>query len=213
MIIKQFTFNPLGENTYLIWDTNTFEAAIIDCGAFNVNEKNTLSTFIHENGLQLKYSLLTHAHFDHIFGVSFIKEEFGIAPTCHIKEEKIYKEMPLMAMQFGIKLQSPMPQIEAFVDENITLQIGEIEINVLHTPGHTPGGICFYIPKERILFSGDTLFYESIGRADLPEGNYQQEIESIRNKLFILPADTCVYPGHGPSTTIEWEKTNNMYFR
>ena len=211
MRIKPFTFNSLCENTYLVWDTDSLETAVIDCGASTKAEEEELSAFIAANRLRLTFALQTHTHFDHIFGLPFIKEKYGIPPACHPLDERIYLAMPEMSAQFGFRIPKPLPIISATLAEGATCRLGQTEFEILHTPGHTPGGICFHIPKEKILFSGDTLFCGGIGRADLPGGDYKQEIESIKDKIMLLPDDTTVYPGHGPSTTIGWERQNNMY--
>lgn len=211
MKIKQFTFNPLGVNTYVIWDESTLEAAIIDCGTFSKEEEKQLSAYLVENNLKLSSVLLTHTHFDHIFGLLYIYNVYKKQPHCHFAEHPIYQSMPEMARQFRITVPTPLPSVERFLNDGDTIQLGNTSIEVIHTPGHTPGGICFYIPTEGILFSGDTLFCESIGRADLPGGNYNVEIESIKSRLLVLPDSTKVYTGHGPSTTIEWEKKHNFY--
>lgn len=211
MKIKQFTFNPLQVNTYLIWDDKSLEAAVIDFGANSKEEEIEFSSFVSHNKLILKKVLLTHTHFDHIYGLLYLYKTYKICPSFHSAEDCIYKAMPDMASQFGFSFPTPLPPVESFLKDGDIINLGEIEILTIHTPGHSPGGLCFYIPSENTLFSGDTLFHESIGRADLPGGNYDVEIESINNKLLNLPTSTKVYTGHGPSTTIAWEKTHNFY--
>jgi glyoxylase-like metal-dependent hydrolase (beta-lactamase superfamily II) len=211
MKIKQFTFNPLQVNTYLIWDDKSLEAAVIDFGANSLEEENEFSSFVCHNKLILKKVLLSHTHFDHIYGLLYLYKTYKICPSFHSADDCIYKAMPDMASQFGFSFPTPLPPVESFLKDGDIINLGEIEIQAIHTPGHSPGGLCFYIPSENTLFSGDTLFHESIGRADLPGGNYDVEIESIKNKLLNLPTSTKVYTGHGPSTTIAWEKTHNFY--
>ena len=185
MLTKAFTFNPVGENTYLIWDEDSREAAIIDAGMSNQRENAIISEFIANDKLKLKYALQTHMHFDHIWGLSFIEETYG--------------------------LNWNLPAIERYLNEGETLQLGDTVIKVLHTPGHTPGGLSFYIESAHTLFTGDTLFKGSIGRTDLPGGNLTDELNSIKNKIITLPPETIIYSGHGPESNIKWELMNNPY--
>ena len=177
---KRFVVNPIEENCYIIWDDASHEGAIIDCGTWSSNESRSISDFIHKEGIKLKYSLQTHMHFDHCLGLAFICSEYGLTPMCHPEDLPVYHGAP----------------------ESSTLCLGDTNIQVLHTPGHTPGGVCYYIPNGRIVLTGDTLFRMGIGRTDLPGGNYEQELHSISSKIFILPADTKVLPGHGPESTV-----------
>lgn len=162
-------------------------------------------------GLKMKYALQTHAHFDHTFGLPFVYRTYGLRPIFHVDEEKTYQQMPGMAAQFGLTIGGGMPPIERLLNDGAELRLGETVIRLIHTPGHTPGSASLYIPDARLLLSGDTLFQGSIGRTDLPGGNFEAEIDSIKNKLFRLPDDTTVLSGHGPATTIGWEKKHNYY--
>ena len=211
MLTKAFTFNPVGENTYIIWDEEKREAAIIDAGMSNSRENAAVSQFITENGLQLKYALQTHMHFDHVWGLSFIQETYGLKPICHAAEESIYSEVPEMTSMFRLSMNWNLPTVERYIDEGETLQLGNTVIKVLHTPGHTPGGLSYYIESARTLFTGDTLFKGSIGRTDLPGGNLKEELKSIKNKIITLPSETLIYSGHGPESNIKWELLNNPY--
>ena len=206
-----FTFNPLQENTYLLWDEETLEAAIVDAGTWNRQEEQMLEGSIAAHGLKMKYALQTHAHFDHTFGLPFVYRTYGLRPIFHVDEEKTYKQMPGMAAQFGMTIGGGMPPIERLLNDGAELRLGETAIRLIHTPGHTPGSASLYIPDAKLLLSGDTLFCQGIGRTDLPGGNFEAELDSIKNKLFHLPDDTAVLSGHGPATTIGWEKRNNYY--
>jgi len=208
---QTFTFNPVQENTYLLWDETTLEAAIVDAGMWNRQEEQLLEGSIAAHGLKLKYALQTHAHFDHTYGLPFIYRTYGTKPIFHVDDEVTYRQMPSMAAQFGLIIGGPMPPIERLLNDGTELRLGETLIRLIHTPGHTPGSASFYIPEAKLLLSGDTLFLQSIGRTDLPGGNLEAELNSIRNKLFRLPEDTAVLPGHGPATTIGSEKRNNYY--
>ena len=211
MLTKAFIFNPVGENTYIIWDEETREAAIIDAGMSNNRENTAVSQFITENNLQLKYALQTHMHFDHIWGLSFIKETYGLNPLCHKSEDSIYADVPEMTSMFRLSMNWNLPNIERYIDEGETILLGNTSIKVLFTPGHTPGGLSYYIESAHTIFTGDTLFQGSIGRTDLPGGNLPQELESIKNKIITLPADTIIYSGHGPKSNVGWELKNNPY--
>lgn len=211
MLTKAFTFNPVGENTYLIWDEESHEAAIIDAGMSNNRENAIISEFITQENLQLKYALQTHMHFDHIWGLSYILETYGIKPLCHAAEESIYRDVPEMTSMFRLSMNWNLPVVERYINEGDTFQLGNTTIKVLHTPGHTPGGLSYYIPSANIIFTGDTLFQGSIGRTDLPGGNLSEEMDSIKNKIITLPSDTIVYSGHGPESNIGWELKNNPY--
>ena len=208
---QTFTFNPVQENTYLLWDETTLEAAIVDAGMWNRQEEQLLEGSIAAHGLKLKYALQTHAHFDHTYGLPFIYRTYGTKPIFHVDDEVTYRQMPSMAAQFGLIIGGPMPPIERLLNDGAELRLGETVIRIIHTPGHTPGSASLYIPEAKLLLSGDTLFLQSIGRTDLPGGNLEAELNSIRNKLFQLPEDTAVLPGHGPATTIGSEKRNNYY--
>jgi glyoxylase-like metal-dependent hydrolase (beta-lactamase superfamily II) len=211
MLTKAFTFNPVGENTYLIWDEESREAAIIDAGMSNNRENSIISEFITQEKLQLKYALQTHMHFDHIWGLSYILETYGIKPLCHAAEESIYRDVPEMTSMFRLSMNWNLPVVERYINEGDTFQLGNTTIKVLHTPGHTPGGLSYYIPSANIIFTGDTLFQGSIGRTDLPGGNLSEEIDSIKNKIITLPSETIIYSGHGPESNIGWELKNNPY--
>ena len=211
MKYQTFTFNPVQENTYLLWDEETLEAAIVDAGTWNRQEEQMLEGSIAAHGLKMKYALQTHAHFDHTFGLPFVYRTYGLRPIFHVDEEKTYKQMPGMAAQFGMTIGGGMPPIERLLNDGAELRLGETSIRLIHTPGHTPGSASLYIPDAKLLLSGDTLFCQGIGRTDLPGGNFEAELDSIKNKLFHLPDDTTVLSGHGPATTIGWEKRNNYY--
>lgn len=211
MKYQSFTFNPVQENTYLLWDEQTLEAAIVDTGAWDRQEEQSLAGSIEALGLKLKYALQTHAHFDHTFGLPFVHRTYGLKPVFHKDEVDIYRQMPSMAARFGLNMGGGMPPIGQLLSDGDELLLGTTVIRLIHTPGHTSGSSAFYIPEAGLLFSGDTLFLQSIGRTDLPGGSYEDELDSIKNKLFCLPDDTKVLPGHGPSTTIGWEKQNNPY--
>lgn len=211
MEIKRFVVNPIGENCYVISEGK--DGAIIDCGAFSERDWMPIKDYLEKNEITLRYALQTHMHFDHVYGLHFVERDYGIRPTCHIADQIIYDNAANMSQSFiGVRFDLKLPKIDAYLKDGQKLSLGSKIIEIIHTPGHTPGGLCFYIEEENLLFSGDTLFQGSIGRTDFPGGSMSMEISSIKERLFILPDSTTVYPGHGDATTIEWEKKHNMYF-
>ena len=209
--IKRFVTNPIGENCYLIWGKNR-ECAIIDCGALGAAQESKIADFIERNELRPTLALQTHMHFDHMFGLHFLFRTYNLQPQCHASEQIIYDFAPQMSAQLlGVQIERPLVPIKSYLTDGQTIPFGESQIQVIHTPGHTPGGLCFYLSDAKVLFSGDTLFQGSIGRSDLPGGDTNALIESIRTRLLTLPSDTMVYPGHGPQTTIGEELNSNPY--
>jgi glyoxylase-like metal-dependent hydrolase (beta-lactamase superfamily II) len=208
--IKIFIFNPIQENTYLLYD-ETKEAAIIDCGANTTKEKNLLADFIKEENLTLKHVLNTHLHFDHILGNQFLYETFGIKPEYCKTEEN----MPGLK-EGKVSLLFPIKYTHIFSDKDLNdgdeIVFGNTKLKALLTPGHSPGSLSFYSEKDCCVFTGDALFHNDIGRTDLWQGDFNELTHSIRTKLFTLPDDTVVYPGHEESSTIGEEKIYNPYF-
>ena len=212
MKVQRFEFNMFGENTYVVWDEATSEAAVIDPGMVNRGENKQFDTFIANNGLKLKYLLYTHLHVDHTFGHEHIVEMYRLEATAHADEAPLGNQRQGQARMFGL----PDDSLKALpIDRQITdgeqIKLGEETIMALLVPGHSPGSIAYYCPSAGMVFTGDALFHGSIGRTDLPGGNYQQLIHSIMTRLLTPPDDTVVYPGHGPSTTIGYEKKMNPY--
>ncbi len=203
----------LGENCYVVSDDSS-EAVVIDCGAFYPAEENAIAQYIKEKGLVVKFHLCTHAHFDHVFGDSFLAREFGVLPRLHAADLPVYESMPQwVENMLGYKLPAPLQKAGEHVSDGEEILFGNHMLKVIHTPGHSPGGVVYYCPTEDVLFSGDTLFERSIGRGDLPGGNPDVLIESIVTRLLTLP-DTCkVYPGHGCPTTIGAERMENPFLR
>jgi glyoxylase-like metal-dependent hydrolase (beta-lactamase superfamily II) len=195
---------PFYKNGYLISFDDTSDAVMIDPG----DEVNELLEYVKKDTLNIIYILLTHGHIDHLFGVKKAKEETGGKICLHPDDIKLYNTVLEQAEWFGVEIE-PLPKIDMFLMDNQIIKIGNNIIKVIHTPGHTPGGVCFLI--ENNLFCGDTLFEGSIGRTDLPGGDCNKLIESINNKLLILDDSTIVYPGHGPFTTIGREKEQNPF--
>lgn len=201
MIIKTFIEPPIENNNYLIIDEVSKEAALIDYSADDENIFLELKKY----DAKLKYILLTHGHFDHIGG---IKNDSGIPVLMHAGDTEWIQEVNTYLPMIGMPSME-IPKINKYIENNEIIKLGNLEIKVIHTPGHTQGGVCFYV--EGNLFSGDTIFRESVGRCDLPGGDFSQIVQSIENSIFTLPDDTIIYPGHGKTTTVGWEKEHNSY--
>ncbi|MBA4166847.1 MAG: MBL fold metallo-hydrolase [Chitinophagaceae bacterium] len=207
--IRQFTFNPIQENTYVIFNEKD-ECLIIDPGCYFENERKELTDFIDINKLVPKCLLNTHCHLDHIFGNKLIAERYGLPVRFHRMEKRVFDNAPAAGLSWNMPLENYTGEL-IFLEEGSDVALGDLLFRVLFTPGHSPGSISFYCEKEKILFSGDVLFRQGIGRTDLPGGNYDTLISSINTQLLTLPENTTVYPGHGPKTTIGYEKINNPF--
>jgi len=203
MLIEKFTVGPLETNCYIVSDAGSKEALIIDPG----DEPDLLIDYIKGNNLILKYIICTHCHFDHIAVLSDIKEATGASVVIHKDDLDLYNNIQKQGLMWGFEIE-PLPEPDIFVSDGDILTIGKIEFKILHTPGHSPGGLC--ILSGGILFSGDTLFYGSVGRTDLPGGNIEKLKKSFKY-LMELPEKTIVMPGHGPETTIGKEKIDNFF--
>jgi glyoxylase-like metal-dependent hydrolase (beta-lactamase superfamily II) len=211
LYLQSFCFSPIQENTYIIYNDQK-EAAIIDPGCYYDYEKEKLSQFISEKKLNPVLLLQTHCHLDHVFGSKYVAEQYQLCMHIHPKEEVMIP----MAEQSGLLWNMPFRMYNgklAYLNDNDIVQLGEDTLKVLLLPGHSPGSIGFYSEKESWIISGDVLFRESIGRTDLPFGNQEQLLASIHNNLLPLPSNTKVYSGHGPHTTIGFEKRNNPFLQ
>ncbi|KQS31688.1 MBL fold metallo-hydrolase [Pedobacter sp. Leaf194] len=209
--IKKFTFNAYSENTYILSD-ETKECVIIDPGMYEGAEQNEIVAFVKENELKPVLLLNTHCHLDHVFGNKFVFDTWGLKPQFHQGELQVLQAVPGYAPQMGLTHYELSPEPETFLPETGTIQFGNSELELIFAPGHSPAHLCFYSKADGILIGGDVLFYGSIGRTDLPGGNHQQLIENIKTKLFPLPDGVKVYPGHGPATTIGFEREHNPFF-
>jgi glyoxylase-like metal-dependent hydrolase (beta-lactamase superfamily II) len=208
--IKKFTFNLFSENTFVLWDAESLESAIVDPGCSDTSEENELENFITNNNLKVKYLINTHCHIDHILGCEFVKIKFN--PTYYAPELDIplLQNAKMQASFVGIDFSiSILP--DEYLTENKKLYLGKSELSFLFTPGHTPGEFCIHIKDIKTCISGDVLFFDSIGRTDLWGGNYDTLIKSINEKLFTLPDETIIYPGHGDSSSIGREKNLNPF--
>ena len=212
MKVKNFEFNMFPVNCFVLSD-ETNEAVIIDAGCFYPEEKQRLKDYIESNGLTVKHVLNTHLHLDHVFGNPYLFQEYGLRPEGGEQDEFWLDKVSTMARNFGFMYDEEQPKLGKYLHEGDTVTFGNTELKVIHVPGHSQGSLVYYNEKEACLFSGDVLFEGSIGRADLAGGDYNQLIEGIRSKLFVLPEETRVYPGHGYDTSIGYEKKNNPFFR
>ncbi len=207
--VKVFTFSPVQENTYLLYNEHN-KAIIIDPGCYFSAEQETLKNFITDTGLEPIRLLNTHCHLDHVFGNKWVAETWKLELFLHSGEEQMLKLAPLSGEKWGLPFQNYAGPLH-FLNEGDTVFLGEDELTVILAPGHSPASICFYCAKQQFLIGGDVLFRESIGRTDLPGGNHETLLKSIREQLFVLPDEVIVYPGHGESTTIGYEKQNNPF--
>jgi hydroxyacylglutathione hydrolase len=210
MEIYKLVFNPIEVNTYILADQSG-DCAIIDCGCYDKGEFTELTGFIEEKKLKPVLLLNTHCHLDHIFGNRFMLEKYNLGTLCHREDERNRENSVNHAIMFGLSMEVP-PVPAGFLTEHQTITFGMTELIVLHVPGHSRGSLAFYSRNDKTVFTGDALFAGSIGRTDLPGGNYETLINSIGKKLFTLPAETVVYPGHGSETSIGTEIESNPYF-
>jgi len=207
--LKSFVFSPFSENTYIMYNEHK-ECIIVDPGMYDQNERNQFFEFIEESDLKPKMLLNTHCHLDHVFGVQAVLEKFDIPFFFHELELPVYDHGEQVAKTYGVNLSLPKGKHQ-FISENETVALGEDVLEIRLTPGHSPGSICFYYPKASWIVSGDVMFRQSIGRTDLPGGDFDTLIKSVREQLFTLPDDTVVHSGHGPETTVGFEKENNPF--
>jgi hydroxyacylglutathione hydrolase len=208
--VKKFTFNSFYENTYVVWDNDSKEAMVVDPGCSDSFEEKELERFINQNKLKLKYIVNTHCHIDHIFGVTFLKEKYKVPYYAPEKDVPLLQYVEKQAEAVGISFnKASLP--DHFLTEDMELFLGNTKPAILFTPGHTPGEYCIYFPEDKFCITGDVLFLESIGRTDLWGGDYDTLIHSIKNKLFVLPDETKIYPGHGENSSIGNEKRNNPF--
>ena len=206
--VEVITNGPFVENALILWDEETREAVIVDPG----DEPERISGAARVLALTVKEILCTHAHIDHVGAVAPLKDLLEVPFALHRAEEPVLKSMGPQARMFGLS-SSDVPTVDRWLEEGDEVQVGTIRGRVIHTPGHTPGGCCFFFPSEKVLVAGDTLFQGSIGRTDLPGGSFEQINRSIKEKLYVLGDDVVVYCGHGPRTTIGMERRHNPFVR
>ena len=209
--VAYFTFNPFAENSYVL-SNEKGAALIIDPGCYFTEEEKTLKNYMDEQALKPVQLLNTHCHLDHVFGNNWVHKNYNLELYLHKDEEPVLEFAPAAGNMYGLHFtgyKGPLHYLKE-VDE---IFLGDDKLKVLFTPGHSPASICFYCSAQNFIIGGDVLFYESIGRFDLPGGNEQLLYKSIKEKLYVLPDETIVYPGHGEPTTVEHEKKYNPFVR
>jgi glyoxylase-like metal-dependent hydrolase (beta-lactamase superfamily II) len=207
--LRYFTFSPFQENSYVLWDDEG-TCIVLDPGCYDHHEWDRLRRFLDENELRPTRLINTHCHLDHIFGNHYIESAYGLLPEFHEAEMPVFTNAGIAASMYGVRMVAGQ-EPERFLTEKDTIAIGGTELRILFTPGHSPGSLSFYNERDGWVISGDVLFQQSIGRTDLPGGDYDTLIRSIFEKLMPLPDDTTVFSGHGPETTIGYEKRNNPF--
>jgi glyoxylase-like metal-dependent hydrolase (beta-lactamase superfamily II) len=208
--VVKFTFNPFQENTYLLYD-ETGECIVIDPGCYEFFEREELADFIGENNLRPVRLINTHCHIDHVFGNAYVANTWNLPLEIHEGELPVLKAVPEISLFFGVPMPEPSPMPGKFIREGDLITFGNSQLETLLTPGHSPASLSFFCREARFLIAGDVLFQGSIGRTDLPGGDFNTLIASIKDKLFPLGDDVTVYPGHGESTTIGWERKHNSF--
>lgn len=207
--IKSFTFNPFMENTYVLYD-ETKEAVIIDPGCYEPEEQSMLTAFIKDENLKPKFILNTHCHIDHVLGNAFVKKTYGIQLIIGEKELETLKAVEAYAPNYGFRAYEAT-EPDSLLKEGEEINFGNTTLHHLFVPGHAPGHIAFYDDTKKFIIGGDVLFEGSIGRTDLPGGDFETLIKSIHSEFFKFPDETIVYSGHGMHTTIGNEKSSNPF--
>jgi hydroxyacylglutathione hydrolase len=207
--IKSFTVGPFSENMYILYNENK-NGIIIDPGMYDTHEDEMIFEFIAQYNLNITQIINTHAHLDHVFGVPSIIQKYKIPFAITEAELSTYNWATAAAIKYGLHIKT-LPEPSYYIKPNDTISIDTDILKILDTPGHSPGHVCFYCNAQQFLIAGDAIFQMSIGRTDLPGGNHAQLINSITGQIFGLPDATIIYSGHGPSTTVGFEKMNNPY--
>lgn len=210
MKIARLIFNPIQENTYVVWD-DTLEAVVIDAGNTGERENEILEKFIADNGLKPVLALNTHGHFDHLLGVDFLRERYGAKLAMSSKDEFLLKNASVSAELFGVRAGDLPEAIDIDLECMEEVKFGATTLKIIPVPGHTPGHVAFYEPQSKVLFTGDTLFRESIGRTDLPGGDYSWIMRSIIDNILPLGDDVKIYPGHGEASDLGHESMYNPF--
>ncbi|MBR4829017.1 MAG: MBL fold metallo-hydrolase [Muribaculaceae bacterium] len=211
MNATMMTVNPFGENMYILWDETTHEAVIVDPGMMRDEEREMITKFIADQHLNVTHVLLTHLHLDHVCSARWLADQTGADVCACALDAQLGRDLPEQVAQFHLKINSDPLIIDRNLADGDTLMLGEETIQVLHVPGHSPGGLAFYLPQSSLLIAGDTIFNGSVGRTDLMGGDMAQLINSIREKILPLPDETVIASGHGPTTTVADEKRCNPF--
>lgn len=211
MKVAKFEFSLFGINTYVVYDPATRKCAIIDPGMINREEDEAMTDFIDRNGLTVTHVINTHLHIDHAIGDAKASRLFSAPILAHKDDEFLGKLLKEQAASFGINERVDEMSVTSYLEDGEKIRIGDGELEVIHVPGHSPGSIALYDKADGFVIAGDALFAGSVGRADLPGGDMKTLIAAIKNRLLTLPPETTVFPGHGPATTIEREKSSNPF--
>lgn len=213
MQVAVFQFSLFGINTFVVFDPETKKAAIVDPGMSTPEEEKAIENFLAEKGLTLTQIINTHLHIDHVAGIPFLRKKYGVPVLAHEGDKFLGDSIAEQARMFGLREPVENIEISEYIKAGDKIRIGNGELDVISVPGHSKGSVALYDPKGGFLISGDALFKGSIGRTDLPGGDYKELIENIESELFSLPEETVVLPGHGPASTIGEEKRTNPFFR
>ncbi len=212
MLVAKLTFNPFQENTYIVYD-DTKECIIFDPGMYTAEERNQLADFIQQNELKPVRLINTHCHIDHVFGNNFVHKTYNLPLEIHKGELPVLEAVPQVCMMYGVPYSDPSPMPERFIKEGDIIEFGNSKLKAIFTPGHSPASLSFYNETSKQLIAGDVLFYQSIGRTDLPGGDMATLLGSIKDNIFPLGDEVTVYPGHGPKTTVGYERVNNPFLQ
>ena len=211
--IKKFIVNPIQENCFVVSD-ETRECVIIDCGAVYADEYDAISRYINEEKLNPVHLLCTHGHIDHVMGNGFVSQTYGIKPEIHAGDEYLITNLREQARSMvGMDYADYIPPVGKYLSETDVISFGSHTLDIIHTPGHTPGGIVFHCKEEKVAFTGDTLFNMSVGRTDFPGGSWMQLMDSLKRMKDRLAPETALYSGHGNQTTLEYEMKWNPYLK
>lgn len=213
MKVARFVFNMFGENTYVIWEPESGQAAVIDPGMTEQAERDALDSFIERNHLTVSHLVNTHMHLDHIFGNAYVRERYGVKVEANPADNFLGTTLGDQCARFGIRNVPQSCGVETELNDGDSFMLGDEKVQVIAVPGHSPGGIALYCPESGFVLTGDSLFQGSIGRTDLPGGNFTQLVGSVRSKLLTLPPETVVLPGHGGETTVGRELEANPFVR
>lgn len=210
LTVRSFTFNPFQENTYVVHDGK--EAILVDPGCWKLHEERELENWLEQNGLRPVRLVLTHAHLDHVFGCAWVAERYKLLPEMHRADLQLLRNAPRQGQMYGVHCE-PSPEPNVFLEEGGTVQLGSDRLDILFVPGHAPGHIALYCKAQAFIIAGDVLFNGSIGRTDLPGGDFDVLEKSIKEKLYVLPDEVKVYCGHGEPTTIGKERKSNPFVK
>lgn len=213
MKVSRFIFNMFGINTYVMWDPVSGQAAVVDPGMIDAAERHALDSFIEKNNLTVVHLVNTHMHLDHIFGNAYVRSRYGVKTEAAREDEFLGVTLREQAERFHLPITAGSEPVEVELHDGDTFRLGTEEVKVLAVPGHSPGSIALWAPESGFVITGDALFHGSIGRTDLPGGDFGTLVDSIRRRLLTLPPDTVVLPGHGDETTIGWEREHNPFIK